>query len=66
MIFSPENIKYPETLKEETENINNIEITSYLIKYDEIKIAIRLNIKHISLCLISFAFYSAIIKLWVR
>ncbi len=37
IVFSPENIKYPKTVKEETKNINDIEITSYLIKYDETK-----------------------------
>ena len=37
IVFSPENIKYPENVKEQIENINEVEITSYLIKYDEIK-----------------------------
>ncbi len=37
IVFSPENIKYPDNVKEQTENINTIEITSYLIKYDETK-----------------------------
>ncbi len=37
IIFIPENIKYPKAIKEQTENINDIEITSYLIKYDETK-----------------------------
>ena len=37
IVFSPENIKYPEKVKEQTENINKIEITTYLIKYDETK-----------------------------
>ncbi len=37
IVFSPTNIKYPKNVKEQTENINDIEITSYLIKYDETK-----------------------------
>ena len=37
IVFSPENIKYPESVKEQTENINEVEIISYLIKYDETK-----------------------------
>ncbi len=37
IVFSPTNIKYPKNIKEQTENINDIEITSYLIKYDETK-----------------------------
>ncbi len=37
IIFSPENIKYPETVKEQIEIINEVEITTYLIKYDETK-----------------------------
>ncbi len=37
IVFSPENIKYPKTVKEQTEIINEVEITSYLIKYDETK-----------------------------
>ena len=37
IVFSPNNIKYPNTVKEQTEKINEIEITSYLIEYDETK-----------------------------
>ncbi len=37
IIFISEDIKYPNTIKEQIENINDIEITSYLIKYDETK-----------------------------
>ncbi len=37
IVFIPENIAYPDIVKEQTENINDIEITSYLIKYDETK-----------------------------
>ncbi len=37
IVFTPENIKYPKKVKEQTENINEVEITSYLIKYDENK-----------------------------
>ncbi len=37
IVFSPENIKYPKKVKEQTENINEVEVTSYLIKYDETK-----------------------------
>ena len=37
IVFSPVNIKYPDNVKEQTENINEVEIISYLIKYDETK-----------------------------
>lgn len=37
IVFSPDDIKYPKTVKEQTENINDIEITTYLIKYDDKK-----------------------------
>ncbi len=37
IVFSPEGIKYPERVKEQIENINEVEIASYLIKYDETK-----------------------------
>ncbi len=37
IVFIPENIDYPDIIKEQTENINDIAIISYLIKYDETK-----------------------------
>jgi len=37
IVFSPDDIKYPKTIKEQTENINDFEITTYLIKYDDKK-----------------------------
>ena len=37
IVFSPNNIKYPNNVKEQTEQIDEIEITSYLIEYDETK-----------------------------
>ena len=37
LVFCPEGIKYPKTIKEQKENIENIEISSYLIMYDEEK-----------------------------
>ncbi|OQY03085.1 MAG: hypothetical protein B6I20_05755 [Bacteroidetes bacterium 4572_117] len=37
LVFCPTNIKYPENVKEQTEIINDIEIITYLIEYDENK-----------------------------
>ena len=37
IVFSPENIKYPDNVKEQTESINEVEISTYLIRYDETK-----------------------------
>jgi len=38
LVFCPTNkVNYPETVKEGTENIENIEISTYLVSYDETK-----------------------------
>ncbi len=37
LVFCPTDIYYPDVVKEETKNIENIEIITYLIKYDETK-----------------------------
>ncbi len=37
LVFCPNGIRYSETTKENIENIENIEITTYLIEYDEDK-----------------------------
>jgi hypothetical protein len=37
LVFCPNDIKYPETIKEQTENIDNVEISTYLVSYDETK-----------------------------
>ncbi len=37
LVFCPNNIKYPETVKEQTEIINNVQISTFLIEYDETK-----------------------------
>jgi len=37
LVFCPENQKYPQNLKEQTEEINKIDITTYIIKYDDTK-----------------------------
>jgi len=37
LVFCPNNIKYHSSIKEEIENINNVEITTYLIEYDDDK-----------------------------
>jgi len=37
IVFCPNNIKYPEAVKEQTENIDNVEISTYLVSYDETK-----------------------------
>jgi hypothetical protein len=35
LVFCPNDIKYPPTVKEMSETIENIEITTFLIAYDE-------------------------------
>ncbi|MBN2892085.1 MAG: hypothetical protein JXL97_09475, partial [Bacteroidales bacterium] len=37
LVFCPTGIKFPESVKEQTENINNTEITTYLVEYDDDK-----------------------------
>ncbi|MEN8122924.1 MAG: ATP-binding protein [Bacteroidota bacterium] len=37
IVFCPKNIKYPESVKEQTENIDNVEVSTFLVEYDEIK-----------------------------
>ncbi len=37
LVYCPNNIKYPETVKEQTETINGIEISTFLVEYDETK-----------------------------
>ncbi len=37
IVYCPNDIKYAETVKEQTENIDNIQITTFLIEYDETK-----------------------------
>ncbi len=37
LVFCPKDIRYPESIKEQKETINNIEITTYLIEYDDNK-----------------------------
>ena len=37
LVFKPANQKYPKSVKEQTETINNISITTYLIEYDDTK-----------------------------
>ena len=37
LVFCPNNITYQESVKEQTQNIDNVEITTYLISYDEKK-----------------------------
>ncbi len=37
LVFCPNNIKYHSSIKEEIENINNVQISTYLIEYDETK-----------------------------
>ena len=37
LVYCPNDIKYPKTVKEQTETINNIEISTFLIEYDETK-----------------------------
>ena len=37
LVFCPKGLKYPQSVKEQTENINNIAISTYLIEYDEQK-----------------------------
>jgi len=37
LVFCPNDITYQETVKEQIENINNINISTYLISYDETK-----------------------------
>ena len=34
LVFCPNDVRYPETVKEKTEIIDNIEIITYLIDYD--------------------------------
>ncbi len=37
LVFCPNNIKYPESVKEQFEIIDGVEITTYLVRYDESK-----------------------------
>jgi len=37
LVFCPNDIKYPKAIKEQAETIENIEISTYLIEYDETK-----------------------------
>ena len=37
LVFCPNNIKYPERVKEQSETIDSVEIVTYLISYDETK-----------------------------
>ena len=37
LVFCPNDIKYQESVKEQTEIIDNVYITTYLISYDESK-----------------------------
>ncbi len=37
LVFCPNDIRYPEFVKEQTETINNMEISTFLIEYDETK-----------------------------
>ncbi len=37
LVYCPNDIKYPQNVKEQIEKINNIEISTYLIEYDETK-----------------------------
>ena len=37
LVFCPINQKYPKNVKEQTEKINDIEITTYLVEYDDTK-----------------------------
>ncbi len=37
LVYCPNDIKYPETVKEQTEIIDNVEIATFLIEYDETK-----------------------------
>jgi hypothetical protein len=37
LVYCPNDIKYPEFVNEQTETINNTEISTYLIEYDETK-----------------------------
>ncbi len=37
LVYCPNNIRYPENVKEDIVNINGIEISTYLIEYDETK-----------------------------
>jgi hypothetical protein len=37
LVFCPKDIRYPEFVKEQTETINNMEISTFLIEYDETK-----------------------------
>ena len=37
LVFCPIGINYPETIKEQTETISDIEISTYLVDYDETK-----------------------------
>ncbi len=37
LVFCPKGIRYPESIKEEREKINNIDILTYLVEYDDTK-----------------------------
>jgi len=37
LVFTPTNQKYPKNVKEQTENINEVNISTYLIEYDDTK-----------------------------
>ena len=37
MVFTPEHLRYPDTVKEGKTTIRNVEVITYLIAYDEVK-----------------------------
>lgn len=37
LVFIPNNITYPENVREQSESINDVEISTFLIPYDEDK-----------------------------
>ena len=37
VVFTPDHLRYPDTVKEDKTTIRNVEITTYLISYDEVK-----------------------------
>ena len=37
VVFTPQHLSYPDTVKEDRTTVRNVEITTYLIPYDEVK-----------------------------
>ncbi|OQY02873.1 MAG: hypothetical protein B6I20_06285 [Bacteroidetes bacterium 4572_117] len=37
LVFCPKGIRYPKTVIEQTENIKNVEVSTFLVEYDELK-----------------------------